>query len=143
MSTFSAPATIDAMVAAFQAISGLTTLDGPAPEPSADDLLQVAIGSSAVVDNLTHEPGLGLAQTEGYTISNRLWSRRGSGTYKERRDAVDGFLGAVKAVIDGDKTFGGACLWAQLGRVNQWPAYSGTGLAYVADFGIVVRARVP
>jgi hypothetical protein len=142
MSTFSAPGVIDAMVTAFADITDLSVIDGPAPDPGPNDLLQVAVGPQAVQDSPEHEPGLGLAQIERYTVNNRLWSRRGSGTYKERRDAVDAFLGQIKAVLDADKTLGGACMWAQIGRGNWTPLYAGSGKCYMLDFGIDVRARV-
>lgn len=143
MSATSVPPVIDALVAAFNTIEGLYAHDGPEPEPKYDDYLQVAVGPNAIAGNNDHEPGLGLAQLERYTVACRLWSRRGDGEFSERRAAVDAFYGQVKALIDADKTVGGVCMWAQVGRPVSWtPAYAGAGRAYTLDFNIDVRARV-
>lgn len=111
MSIYTAPAAIDALVAACRiALPDTRVTDG---QPITDELEVLAIGYTgeptepAVETTLAREQVALSPDRERYTINCLAWSVKGNASIKQARDRVYALVDAVAALLTADPTLGG------------------------------------
>lgn len=138
------PATITAIIAAFQASPDLATtkvFDGPPVTSSAPDLVSVGYDgeNDVAVTVLTDPEGLGSRALERYEVLCAASATNGSDLAAARTRAY-ALYGACLAALATDQTLGRVVMRAMAGSASLHQSRTSRGAAATVTFSIAVEA---
>lgn len=137
------PAVIDALVARWRGaaeLGGVQVLDGPEAKWPEGDLIAVGLSPEDLTTPAQRVPAGLVATSDSADITCLARSWTGDTLIKPRRDRAYQLLDIATALVEADRTLGGACSHAEVTGSLYVPAQTNRGV--LTDVVFTVRAAL-